>query len=232
MIGKTERRFLRPEKRAGMIEEYLSQQTTKSSRRKLTGAKQWIVVFFALLLAAAVYAGLYPWGFFLGGSFHPLGYWAGWGQMHSIKSGDYYLFVRIWPSTRALETIIPHTFVRGQAYLCTPGGERFFLKLSGSMRPHIYLNTLGEPIGFHVYSWRAALPVGQQSRPSFLINGRWGKGEITGDDDKTLSQSFSPDGKLIPQGSHAPASQQEDIQITLREGSYSEWESACSQVPR
>ncbi len=30
-----------------------------------------------------IYAALNPWAFFMGGSFHPLGYWEGWGLMKS-----------------------------------------------------------------------------------------------------------------------------------------------------
>ena len=215
-----------------LIKEYLSRQTSKRPPRKFTGSKQWVFLLFLAVLVGAVYVGLYPWGFFLGGNFHPLPDWTGWGKMHSNTAGDYFLYVEIWPSTRQLETIIPHTFVKGRANLCTPKGERFSLNLSGEMRPHIYLNTVGEPIELDMGNWRASMPVGQQQRPSFSIWGRWGRGEITGDDRKRLSQSFFPDGRLIPQGSYALPSQTEDIQVTLREGTFSQWKSACAQTQR
>lgn len=211
----------------------MSTPTSNSLRRpKLTGAMQWVALFFLLVLVAGVYVVLFPWGFFLGGNFHPLPYWTGWGEMHSSKAGSYFLYVEIWPSTRQLETIIPHTFVKGRANLCTPRGERFVLRLSGEMRPHIYLNTVGEPIELDMNSWRASMPVGQQFRPNFSIWGRWGRGEITGDDREKLSQSFRPDGTLIPQGSYAVPSQAENIKFTLREGSFSQWQAACSQERR
>lgn len=216
------------EKQTELINEYLSNHAAKPARRKLGGAKQWVFVSCLLALTAAIYAGLYGWGFFLGGTFHPLPIWTGWGKMHSSSAGDYVLYVAIWPSTKALETIIPHTFVRGRANLCTPKGQRFYLNLSGEMRPHIYLNTVGEAIELDMGNWRRSMPVGQQWRPSFSIWGRWGKGQITGDDRKKLSQSFSLNGTLIPQGSYAATSQTEDLQVTLREGSFSEWKAACS----
>jgi hypothetical protein len=217
-----------PEKQAELIRDYLSKRTPEPPRRKLTGAKQWVVLFLMLIGLGVLYVVLFPWGFFLGGSFHPFPHWTGWGKMHSSTAGDYFLYVEVWPSTRRLETVIPHTFVQGKAYLCTPKGEHFYLKLSGSMRPHIYLNTLGEPIGLSMYNWRAAMPIGQQERPDLSIQGRWGPGQIVGDDKTTLSQSFLPNGTLRPQNTYAPLSQKEDVQLTLHEGTYSEWEAACS----
>lgn len=219
-----------PEKQAELIRDYLSRRAPEPPRRKLTGARQWIVLFLMLIGVGALYVISFAWGFFLGGSFHPIPYWTGWGRMHSNTAGDYFLYVEVWPTTRRLETIVPHTFVQGKAYLCTPKGEHFYLKLSGSMRPHIYLNTLGEPIGLSMYNWRAASIIGRQERPDITVEGRWGQGQIVGDDKSTLSQSFLPNGTLIPQGKYALASQKEDIQLTLREGTYSEWESACAQV--
>lgn len=221
-----------PEKQAELIRNYLARRVQEPPRRKSSGVKQWLLVFILLIGVGALYVVLFPWGFLLGGNFHPFPYWRGWGKMHSSTAGDYFLYVEVWPSTRQLETIIPHTFVQGKAYLCSPKGEHFYLKLSGSMRPHIYLNTLGEPIGLSMYNWRAAMPIGQQERPNFSIQGRWGPGQIVGDDKKTLSQSFLPNGTLIPQGKYALPSQAEDIQLTLREGTYSEWEAACSQPRR
>jgi len=231
-VTETEDWSMLPEPGFELENRYPSAQRAKPQGRRLTAAQQCIVLFLMVIAAGAVYAGLYPWGFFLGGNFHLLPYWTGLGKMHSKTAGDYFLYVEIWPSTRALETIIPHTFVKGRANLCTPKGERFYLNMSGEMRPHIYLNTVGEAIELDMGTWRKSMPIGQQFRPSFSIWGRWGRGEITGDDRERLSQSFLPDGTLRPQGSHTPPSQTEDIQVTLREGSFSEWKADCSQVRR
>lgn len=148
--------------------------------------------------------------------------------MHSTTGGDYFLYVEISPQTRRMTRIIPHTNVRGNAHLCTPKGERFSLRLDGEMAPHLYLNTLGQPIRLGMDNWHALLPVGADARPSFTIWGTWGKGEIAAEDRKSLSHAFLPDGTLRPPGSSGLASPTEDIQVTLREGSYPEWEAACS----
>lgn len=218
---------MRPEQQFEIMQQRLSQQVSKPPRGKLAGGMQWIVVLLLLILVGAAYAGMYSWGFFLGGEFHPLPYWGGLGKMHSTARGDYFLFVEIWPSTRALETIIPHTFVKGKGHLCTPDGQRFSLNLSGEMRPHIFLNTLGEPIALNMGNWRATMPVGQLWRPSFSIWGVWGRGQISGDDHQTLSRNFLPDGRLRPQNTYPTPAEMEDLQVTLREGSFFEWEKVC-----
>lgn len=56
----------------GAIKDYRAGQIPQRPRRQLTGAKQWIVLLLMLIVAAAVYSGLYPWRFFMGGDFHPL----------------------------------------------------------------------------------------------------------------------------------------------------------------
>lgn len=216
-----------PEQRVEVGRKHLSEQFTRPQRGKLTGAMQWIVVFLVLVAVGAIYFGLYPWGFFLGGSFHPLPIWTGWGKMQSSQAGDYFLYVEIWPSTKALETIIPHTFVRGRGYLCTPKGEHFYMNLSGEMRPRIYLNTVGEPIELDMRNWRTPMPVARQLRPSFSIWGSWGRGEITGEDRQSLSKNFLPDGRLRPQNTYAAPAEMEDVRVVLRQGSRSQWESAC-----
>lgn len=211
-----------------LIESYVAGQSAK--RRRVGGAKQWFFVLFAFLFAATVYVGLFPWAFFMGGNFHPLGYWAGWGRMHSKTAGDFFLYVQISPETRRMESIIPHTFVKGNARLCTPKGERYYFKLSGSMPPHIYLNTVGQPISFTVYSWRNALLVGEEHGPDFSLTGRWGQGQIVAEDRQTLSKAFLPDGTLRPQKSHVLPAEMEDIQLTLHEGTYSQWSAACADA--
>lgn len=209
---------------AKLIESYVSGQRP---RRRVGDAKQWLFVLLAFLFTGSVYVGLFPWAFYMGGNFHPLGYWAGWGRMHSKTAGDYLLYVQISPETRRMETIIPRTFVKGNARLCTPKGERYSLKLSGSMPPHFYLKTVGQPISFSVYNWRDSLLIGQEKRPHFSLSGRWGQGEIVAEDRQTLSRAFFPDGTLRPAKSPVGPAVAEDIQLTLREGTYSQWAAAC-----
>lgn len=218
-----------PEKEAQAIRNALS---GRPNRRRSGGKKPGLVILFVLILAGVVYVGKCPWAFFMGGHFHPLGYWAGWGRMHSKTAGDFFLYVEISPQPRLMERIIPHTFVKGNARLCTPNGDRYFLKLSGAMPPHIYFSTAGKPIRLDLQNWRDVLIVGQERRPSFSLWGRWGRGEVVAEDRKTLSKAFLPNGSLRPAGSQIPAAELEDIQLTLHEGAYSQWEAACASERR
>jgi hypothetical protein len=191
-------------------------------RRRLRTVKWW--VGFALILVLLRIA-MYPWAFFLGGHFHPLGFWRGWGRMHSKTAGDYLLYVEISPTTYRYGS--SHAWdLTGSGHLCTPKGERFALRLNGDMPRKFYIKSLGQPLQLGMDNWRGTMIV-PETRPAFSLWGTWAEGEVRADDRKTLSQAFLPDGTLRPKGSYALPSQTEDIQVTLREGSYSEWEAAC-----
>jgi len=199
---------------------------------KISGYRQLVVLVLIVLAVLVIFAALNPWAFFMGGNFHLLGYWQGWGPMHSKTAGNYLLYVRISPNMHTRGTIIPATPVKGNAYLCTPKGERFYLNLGGSMPFGYYVNSLGKSINLYMYNWRETLPIGPDSRPSFKLYGRWGQGELIADDHKTLSAAFLPDGTLRPHGSPVLPSQTEDIQGTLHEGTYSEFKAACTKSRR
>ena len=53
-------------------------------------------------LIAAIFA---PWGFFLGGRFHPVPGWRGWADLHSAAAGgDYRLYIRMTPAPSPART--------------------------------------------------------------------------------------------------------------------------------
>src|SRR6266542_6477311 len=88
-----------------------------------------VVLLLGAVLILALTGLFYPWAFYLGGKFHIIPYWRGWGKLHA-KSGDYVLFVRFEPTPRG-SRILPASNLRGVGYLCTPRGERFFMHLGG-----------------------------------------------------------------------------------------------------
>jgi hypothetical protein len=192
--------------------------------------RQLLLLTLVLVAALLVYAGLYPWAFFMGGSFHPSGGWQGWGRMKSQTAGDYLLYVNIGPAKHARHSsgtsLTSSTSLSGSAYLCTPKGERFDLTLGGGMPRDVYVNSLGKPITIYM-SKREILPLGQTSRLRFALQGHWEQGQLVADDHKTLSAAFLPDGTLRQQGSTVLHSQLEDMQVILHEGSYSEFDTAC-----
>ena len=145
--------------------------------------------------------------------------------MKSRTAGDYVLFVRLSPTVRGHQ-MFPAWDLKGNAYLCTPKGERFTLRLGGDMPRKFYVNSMGQPIHLWMDNWRATLPVGAQTQPYIRVDGHWAPSEVIGDDHKSISAAFQPDGTLKPRTYVVP-SQAELIQVTLHEGSYSSFEAAC-----
>ena len=121
------------------------------------------------LLILAVFA---PWGYFLGGSFHLIPMWQGWGKLHA-KSGDFVLLVYMYPSSPG--RVLGYPSVTGSASLCTPRGERFSLNLTGGFDiKQIGLNTDHQSMDLHMY-YRAALlgSFTTERRPRFDLHGDW-----------------------------------------------------------
>ncbi len=181
-----------------------------------------------MLLVIAVFA---PWGYYLGGHFHPLPYWQGWGRVHVASAGgDYILFARIEPSSTSSKMYLS-TSLGGAASLCTPKGERYQLSLGGSMPKHLPVDTTGQPVS--LYMSKVPLWSGSGSdarRPSINFYGNWGDRELPLDDHKSISSAFLPDGTLF-QGSAHPAGK-EVAHVTLKEGSWGEFEAACRSQGR
>ena len=113
-----------------------TQQTTTSSKAKSGWLKQLVLILGLFFVAAVVLPAIFmPWAFFMGGSFHMLPTWQGWGRMHSkTAGGDYVIRISMYPKTGRR---VGYTHVRGTAWLCTPA-RRKLLSQSGrrlSKRP-------------------------------------------------------------------------------------------------
>ncbi|HLV89352.1 MAG TPA: hypothetical protein VKV39_20370 [Candidatus Sulfotelmatobacter sp.] len=178
-----------------------------------------------LLLITAVFA---PWGFFLGGKFHVIPYWQGWGTAQT-KSGKYVVYVRFEPRPSG-SSVYPAPSVRGLAYVCSPRGETFRMHLGGGMRRGIGTNTNGEKISLYAYYYPAFFGNFRADRkPGIEIRGQWQNPNIVGDDHGSLFRAFLPDG-TVDRGQgpvrHVPYPG-EITPITLIPGSYSDFEAAC-----
>jgi len=192
----------------------------------LTGLFLLLVAGCAFFLVfTAIYA---PWAYYLGGHFHMLPYWQGWGRVRVVSAGgDFVLYVQIEPTTRG-SRILPTSNLTGRAYLCTPAGERFQLRLGGSMPSRLNLITTGEPI--HLYmsnslGWSQNFT--GDHRPYLDFYGTWADRAIAVDDRRTLSTSFQADGTVYQGHNQNRPAGKETANLTLREGSYKEFEAAC-----
>jgi hypothetical protein len=181
----------------------------------------------AYLLILAVFA---PWGYFLGGNFHLTPMWQGWGKLHA-KSGDFVLFVSMYPSSPG--RVLGYPSVTGSASLCTPRGERFSLNLTGGFdHKQIGLNTDHQSIDFHMYYWPLLFgSFTTERRPRFDLHGYWLNPDLVMEDRGTLASAFLPDGRayLGPEHNQPPVG--DNLQITLAPGSQSEFAAAC-QITR
>ena len=185
------------------------------------------MLFLGVVLVTALTGLFYPWAFYLGGKFHIMPLWQGWGRAHA-KSGDYVLFVRFEPTPRG-SRVIPHSNLRGIGHLCTPRGEQFRLHLGGSMRPHLNLSTDGEAINLYMDYWPALY--GQfiaDRRPSLEVRGHWKNPDLVMDDHGSIFRAFLPDGSVYHGHDPGRPYMGEVVPITLVKGSYSEFEAACA----
>jgi len=176
-----------------------------------------------MLAVTAVYA---PWGFYMGGKFHIIPYWQGWGTLHA-RSGDYILYVGFEPSPRG-SRMFPASNLTGNGYLCTPRGERFRMNLGGSMRAHLNLSTDGEAISLYMNNWPVL--TGQfmtNHRPSLKLRGHWQNPNLVMDDESSIFREFLPDGRVYQGHDPNHAYLGEVVPVTLKQGSYSEFEAAC-----
>jgi len=189
-----------------------------------------LLLAFGCLLVLAITAVFAPWGFYLGGKFHIIPYWQGWGTL-AAKGGKYIVFVRFEPTPNGSK-VMPHPSVKGTGYLCTPRGEIFRMHLGGGMRRGIGTNTDGEKIDLYMDYW----PIFSggfmtHHRPSLELRGKWQNPNIVMDDHGSIFRAFNSDGTVDPGHSNKPYPG--DITpVTLVPGSYSDFERECKTAPK
>lgn len=167
-----------------------------------------------------------PWGFYLGGQFHILPDWQGWGTLPA-KSGKYVVYVRFQPRASG-SRIYPAPSVGGVAYLCSPRGETFRMHLGGGMRRGIGLSTDGEKISLYMNYYPAFFGnLRSDRRPSIELRGQWHNPNIVMDDHGSISRAFEPDGSVARWNDPKRPYPGEIVPVTLTPGSYSDFEAAC-----
>ncbi|MGZ4845774.1 MAG: hypothetical protein ACXV75_13785 [Candidatus Angelobacter sp.] len=176
-----------------------------------------------VVVLLAVTALVAPWGFFMGGRFHIIPQWTGWGQMHSKLAGDYALFVNFSPKTgRGLGL----THVSGNAYLCTPRGEKFNLRLGGDFEKHSGIDLQGKSAYLYMNNYTV---LSSSTAPSLEFRGRWNNPDLVLDDGGSLTRAFDPGGKLVT-NRHMRPYVQEVVPLTLHEGSRADFNAACAAL--
>ena len=131
-----------------------------------------------------------------------------------------------YSQNRAAVTSFPDRGSAAWRNVCTPRGEQIQLRLVGSMRPGLHTSFDGEAIALDLHYWQAFRSLfGADRRPSFELYGQWRNPNLVLDDRGSLAVAFMPDGS-VNRGHLGTRS--EPVTITLHEGSFSEFEGACS----
>src|SRR5260221_5735347 len=151
-------------------------------RKPRSGGLLRLVFVIALVIVAmaATLVVFAPWGFFMGGQFHIMPTWQGWGRMHSNSAGgDYAIYVWFWPDSGRLRGL---TYVKGNAMLCTPRGERFNLTLGGNFERPAGLDLNGKTTSFYMYNRTVKhILSGGKARPELDRRGRGSKPDLAPD---------------------------------------------------
>jgi hypothetical protein len=183
----------------------------------------------SVILFTAMTGLLYPWAFYLGGKFHIMPFWQGWGRMHS-KGGDYLVWVQFEPTPRGSKMYLESNLT-GRALVCTPRGERLPMHLGGGMRKHLNLSTDGEAIHLYMDYW----PLGfggfiTDHRPSLQFRGHWQNPSLLMDAHGSVANAFEPDGTVYRGHSPNRPYSTEGVPITFMQGSSSEFDQACAAM--
>jgi len=178
---------------------------------------------FAVVVLTGVMAIVAPWGFYMGGHFHLIPNWTGWGQMHSKTAGDYALLVSFSPKTGRYRGL---THVSGTAVICTPRGDQYKLRLSGDFQNPHGTDLQGKTA--HLYANRYSTFSGSTD-PSLDFRGKWNNPDLVLDDHGSLNRAFDPGGALVT-NHHTRPYIQEVVPVTLHEGSKSDFNAACAAL--
>ena len=171
-----------------------------------------------------------PWAFYLGGRFHVLPVWSGTARIHA-ESGDYTLYLWMSP-TRGGRTFNFPAF-NGWAYLCTPRGERYPLRLSASMFEHPGTDTNGKEmrIGLYRRPWYWSWTGVWDRRPQLTLHGRWQNPDFVANDGGTLSVAFMPDGRLYEGPPRNQPRAHETVPVVIHEAGWV-WSPQCGRPDR
>jgi hypothetical protein len=180
-----------------------------------------------VVLVLGINAVFMPWAFYMGGHFHIIPQWTGWGRMHSNLAGDYILYVQLSPAHGSSHTSnAPH--ISGQGYLCTPRGDRYRLRLGGDFGKPSGTDLQGKSAYLYMNNYTA---FSSSTAPSLEFRGKWNNPDLVLDDHGSITRAFDPGGKLVTNQYMRPYIQ-EVVPVTLHQGNWPDFESACTALKR
>jgi len=192
--------------------------------------------FLGFILLLALDAVFMPWSFYMGGRFHPIPMWRGWGKMHSASGHDYALYVWFEPyhpsgrGSAAINSAGPE--VVGWGELCTWRGEHYKVRVRGYLPRHIGASTDGQRMELDVNRrpWYYGFLGRWDERPRLEFHGAWRNPELVLLDHGSLDRAFGPDGRLLPANSGVWKPGEQGVSLTLREGEKAGFEAVCAAI--
>jgi hypothetical protein len=192
-----------------------------------------IVGFVFLLALDAVFM---PWSFYMGGHFHPIPMWRGWGKMRSVSGRDYALYVWFEPyhhSGRGRVAVnLAGPEVVGWGELCTPLGEHCKVRVRGYLPRRIGASTDGKRMELEVYRrpWYYGFVGTSDDRPRLEFHGAWHNPNLALYDRGSLDRAFDAGGRLRPVNSGVWRPGEQGVPLTLHEGDKAAFEAACAGI--
>ena len=189
-----------------------------------------------LIFLLALDAVFMPWSFNMGGHFHLIPMWRGWGKMRSASGHDYALYVRFEPyhpsGGRGGATYSSGPEVVGWGELCTPRGEHYQVRVKGYLPRHIGANTDGQRMELDVYRrpWYYGFVGRWDERPRLEFHGAWHNPDLVLFDHGSLDRAFGADSRLRPANSGVWKSGEQGVPLTLHEGDKAGFEVACTDI--
>lgn len=202
----------------------------KNSPRKRGSCLGDIIKLLALLvllgigyfLVIGVFA---PWSYFLGGSFHWIPTWQGWGEIQA-PAGDFGLYVFL---SQPQASRLGISYMSGTAQLCTPRGEQFgymHVIMTFSNR-NFGLDSNNQPVTLHIYNYGLSGQFNADHRPEFDLYGAWQGPNLVLEDHGSFASAFLSDGTAylgLPANQPAAGT---NLSITLVPGSPTQFKTAC-----
>jgi hypothetical protein len=186
------------------------------SRRRGIGCLPGLLILLLLgpLFVMAVDLVFAPWIYSVGGRHRLLPVWAGVG-IAQTSSGPYQIHVWFSPSPSG-SRVLPSASILGSAYVCTPTGKRYTLKVTGGASGRIWNNMDGHAFSFSAYNRPAFASLTGDRRPRLFFSGQWVGPELKMIDEGSIAQAFLADGNLSSATSSVRA-KEKAIPITFTE---------------